>query len=59
MEGKEKAMSTDERLKELIGDYWDLAYQEGKKGVDYDIDGKAFDKWSEILVAIEELKNGH
>ncbi|WP_165856771.1 hypothetical protein [Marinobacter sp. JSM 1782161] len=44
-------------LRDLIGEYWDLAYREGEKGLNYDFCGLAQDKWAEIDGAICELES--
>lgn len=43
-------------LRELIGEYWDIAYQEGAAGRVWDQGGVAQDKLSEIESAISELE---
>jgi len=45
------------RVRELIDQYWDIAYQEGLENRDYDKDGCAQKTISEIEFLLQDLKS--
>lgn len=47
---------THARLKELIGEYWEIAYAEGKEGLDHDTEDQSTQlTWRAISKEIEAL----